>query len=141
MTDESKSLKIMRNVAVGEGAIALNKLLAPDIVHRHLGPLMSTVNWTIRATDPVTAINELGLRITASELQSGEKMTDAVKRGVLLKGLAPLAEVQKHVMKDSVRLNSYVHTRAEVVDLLRAEAALHIPMDVDGAYYSKERKR
>ena len=33
-------------------------------------------------------------------------MTDTVKRGVLLKGLAPLAGLQKHVMKDSARLNS-----------------------------------
>ena len=35
MTDESKSLKIVRNVAFGEGAFALHKLLAeyqPDIV-------------------------------------------------------------------------------------------------------------
>ena len=68
MTDESKSLKIVRNVAVGEGAIALHKLLAeyqPDIVNRHLGLLMSTMNWSIRPTDPVTAINELDLRINA----------------------------------------------------------------------------
>ena len=36
-------------------------------------------------------------------------------------------------MKDSARLNSYAQMRAEVVDLLRAEAALHMPMDVDGA--------
>ena len=36
-------------------------------------------------------------------------------------------------MKDSARLNSHVHMRAEVVDLLRAEAALQMPMDVDGA--------
>ena len=39
------------------------------------------------------------------ELQSGERMADTVKRGVLLKGLAPILEVQKHVMKDSARLN------------------------------------
>ena len=136
MTDDSNSLKIVRNVAVGEGAIALHKLLAeyqPDIVNRHLGLLMTTMNWTIRATDPTTAINELDLRITAYELQSNERMADTVKRGVLLKGLAPLAEVQKHVMKDSARLNCYGRMRAEVVDLLRAEAALHMPMDVDGA--------
>ena len=63
------------------------------------------------------------------ELQSGERMADTVKRGVLLKGLAPIAEVQKHVMKDSAILNSYAQIRAEVVDLLRAEAALHMPMD------------
>ena len=37
-------------------------------------------------------------------------------------------------MKDSARLNSYKQMRAEVVDLLRAEAALH--MDVDGACMS-----
>ena len=32
------------------------------------------------------------------ELQSGERMADTVKRVVLLKGLAPLPEVQKHVI-------------------------------------------
>ena len=139
MTDESKSLKIVRNVAVREVAIALHKLLVeyqPDIVNRHLGLLMTTMNWTIRVTDPITAINELDLRIAAYELHSCEKMADAVKRGVLLEGLAPLAEVQKHVMKDSARLNSYVQMRAEVVELLRVEAALHVPMDVDGACWS-----
>ena len=93
----------MRNVAVVEGAIALHKLLAeyePDIVYRHLDLLMTTMNWTIRVTDPITAINKLALKITAYELQSSERMADTEKRGVLLKGLAPLAEVQKHVMKN-----------------------------------------
>ena len=47
-----------------------------------------------------------------------------------------LNEVQKHVMKDSARLDSYVQLRAEVVDLPRAEAALHMLMDVDGACMS-----
>ena len=138
-TEESKSLMIVRSVAVGEGAIALHKLLAeyqPDIVNRHLGLLMTTMNWTIRATDPITAVNELDLRITAFELRSNERMADTVKRGVLLKGLAPIAEVQKHVMKDSARLNFCERMRAEVVNLLRAEAALHMPMDVDGACLS-----
>ena len=91
MIDESKSLKIVRNVAVGDAAIALHKLLTeyqPDIANRHLGLLMSTMNWSIRPTDPVTAINELDLRIKAYELQSGERIADTVKRGVLLKGLA-----------------------------------------------------
>ena len=97
---------------------------------------MSNMIWTIRATDPVTSINELDLSITAHELQSGEKMADTVKRGVLLKGLAPLAEVQKHVMKDSARPNSHGTMRAEMVVLLRAEAALHLPMDVDRACLS-----
>ena len=82
MTDESKSLKIVRNVAVGEGAIGLHRLLGeyqPDIVNRHLGLLMSTMNWSIRPTDPVTAINELDLRMNAYESQSSEKMADTVK--------------------------------------------------------------
>ena len=143
MTDESKSLNIVRNVADSEGAIALHKLLAeyqPEIVNRHLGLLMWTMNWSIRPTDPVTAINELDLRMNACELQSGEKMADTLKRGVLLKGLAPLLEVQKHVMKDSARLNTYTQMRAEVVDLLRAEAALHMPMDVDGALTGSKAK-
>ena len=98
------------------------------------------MNWSIRPTDPVTAINELDLRMNACELQSGEKMADTLKRGVLLKGLAPLLEVQQHVMKDSARLNTYTQMRAEVVDLLRAEAALHMPMDVDGALIGSKAK-
>ena len=39
VTDERMALKIVRNVAVGEGATALHKLLAqyqPDVVNRHL---------------------------------------------------------------------------------------------------------
>ena len=63
-------------------------------------------------------------------------MAETVKRGVLLKGLAPLAEVQKHVMKDSARLNSHAQMGAEVVDLLCAEAALHMAMAVDGTCMS-----
>ena len=105
-----------------------------DIVNRHLGLLMSTKNWSIRPTDPVTAINDLDLRMNAYEIQSGERMEDTVKRGALLKGLALLPKVQEHVMKNSARLNSYAEMRAvEVVDLLRTEVALHVPMDVDGA--------
>ena len=74
MTDESKALKMVRNVAVGEGATALHKLLAeyqPDVVNRHLGLLMSTTNWSIRTSPPTPAINELDLRTTAYESQSG----------------------------------------------------------------------
>ena len=77
VTDENKSLEIVRNVAVGEGAIALHKLLVEyqaDIVNRHLGLLMTTMNWTIRVTDPITAVNDLDLRIAAYELQSGETL-------------------------------------------------------------------
>ena len=99
----------MRNVSVGEGAIVLHKLSAesqPHMVNRQLGLLMSTMNWSIRPTDPVTAINELDLRINAYELQIGERMADTVKRGVLPKGLAPLPEVRKHVMKVLARQNS-----------------------------------
>ena len=62
---------------VGEGATALHYMFVeyqPDIVNRHLGLVMTTMNWTIRATDPITAINELDLRISAYELKSGEKL-------------------------------------------------------------------
>ena len=86
MIDESKSLKIVRNVSVGEGAIALHRLLAesqPDMVNRHLGLLMSTMNWSIRPTDPVTAINELDLGTNTYVLLSAGRKADTVKRGVL----------------------------------------------------------
>ena len=39
-------------------------------------------------------------------------------------------------MKDSARLNSHGQMRAEVVDLLCAEAALHMPTDVNKACLS-----
>ena len=68
-------------------------------------------------------------------------MADTVKREELLKGLASLLEVQKHVMKDSARLHSFAQMRAEVVDLHCAEAALNMPMDVDGACRSGPKGR
>ena len=40
-------------------------------------------------------------------------------------------------MKDSARLNIFAQMGAEVVDHLRAEAALLLPMDVDGACKGK----
>ena len=109
MKDGSKSLKKVRNVAVSEGAIVLHKWLAechPHIVSHHLRLLMSTMTWSIRARDPVTAINELYLKITACKSQSGERMTDTVTRGVLLTRLTLLPEVQKHV-KNSARKTEF----------------------------------
>ena len=46
MTDERKSLKIVRDVSVLQGTIALHRLLAEkqlDVVNRHLGLLMLTM--------------------------------------------------------------------------------------------------
>ena len=62
-------------------------------------------------------------------------MADTVKRGVLLKELATTADVQKHVMKDSARLNSNERMNAGWW-IFSAEAALLVPMDVDGACLS-----
>ena len=53
---------------------------------------------------------------------------------VLLIGSASFAEVLKHVVKGSARLSSYEQMRAAVVDLLCAKGALHMSMDVDGAF-------
>ena len=72
-TDESKSFKIVRNMAVGEGAIRLHELLTeyqPDIINRNLSLLMWTMNWSIRQTDPVTAINGFDLRIKPYRLHA-----------------------------------------------------------------------
>ena len=58
----------------------------------------------------------------------------------LLKGLALLLEVQKHVMKDSARLDTCAQMRAEVVALLRAEGVLHMLVDVGGALTASKGK-
>ena len=57
----------------------------PDVVNCHLGLLMSTMNQAVRATEPIPAINELDLKITAHELQSGETMADVVNIDALFK--------------------------------------------------------
>ena len=98
------------------------------------------MNWSRRPTDAVNAINEWELRMNAYELQSGEKMSDTVKCGVLLQGLALFLEVQKHVMKDSARPEYLCTNESRSVDLLHAEAALQMPMDVDGALIGSKGK-
>ena len=55
---------------------------------------------------------------------------------VLLIGSASFVEVLKHVVEDSAKLSSYEQMRAAVVNLLCAEAALHMSMDVDEAFFA-----
>ena len=48
--------------------------------------------------------------------------------------------MQKHAIKYSARLTTYDRIRTEAVDLLRAEAALHLLVDVDVACLSGQPK-
>ena len=68
-------------------------------------------------------------------------MADTVNREVLQKGMTPLSEVQKPVIKDLARLNSIEQIRAEVANLLRAEVTLHLLADDNRACTSSPKAK
>ena len=62
---------------LGPGNVTERRTSFITVIIPELCVLMTTMNWTICATDPITAINEVDLRITAYESQSGENTISA----------------------------------------------------------------
>ena len=58
-------------------------------------------------------------------------LSDTIKRGILMKALANETELQKHVFRNSTRLDTYAKMRQEVMSALTAERAVHEPMGDD----------
>ena len=126
--DDDKYEGMIERIAQGTDAPNLNNAVLSNVDKK----------YALEDGESETAVRDAVDELNKNPVAENFKldMADTVTRGALLKGLAPIAEVQKHVMEDWARLNSYAHMRAEVVDLLRAEAALLMPMDVDGACMS-----
>ena len=83
--------------------------------------------------DVMVSISKLDEEIARYQKMSGEPVSDLIKRGILTKALKDHDELQKHVFRNSVRLNTYELLRAEVVSALTAERAVQDdPMEIGG---------
>ncbi|CAK0848555.1 unnamed protein product [Prorocentrum cordatum] len=86
------------------------------------------------ATDDVmVSISKLDEDMTKCQKMSGEPVSDLIERGILAKAFKDHAGLQKHVFRNSSRLNTCELLRAEVVSALTAErAARDDPMGIGG---------
>ena len=78
-----------------------------------------------QGSDIVVGINKMEEDITRYQKMAGENLSDTIKRGILMKALANETELQKHVFRNSTRLDTYAKMRQEVMSALTAERAVH----------------
>ena len=88
------------------------------------------ISGFLRGSDIVVGINKMEEDMTRYQKMAGEDLSDTIKRGILMKALTNETELQKHVFRNSTRLDTYARMRQEVMSALTAERAVHDPMEI-----------
>ena len=145
MPEDSVGEMIVRNSATGEGADCWRKLqkeYSPNEAGNVLAMWTKLTDTKFDARDDVmVSISKLDEDMTRYQKMAGEAVSDLIKRGILTKALKDHDELQKHVFRNSARLNTYELLRAEVVSALTAERAVHDdPMEIGGLKGGKKGK-
>ena len=135
MPEDSVGELIVRNSAVGEGAECWRKLQKeynPSEAGNVLAMWTKLTDTKFDAKDDVmVSISKLDEDMARYQKMAGEPVSDLIKRGILTKALKDHDELQKHVFRNSSRLNTYELLRAEVVSALTAERAVQDdPMEI-----------
>ena len=135
MPRESVGELIVRNVNQGEGAMAWRQILG-EYASTEPGNVLAM--WSKlgdlrfpQGSDIVVGINNMEEDMTRYQKMAGENLSDTIKRGILMKALTNETELQKHVFRNSTRLDMYAKMRQEVMSALTAERAVHEPMGDD----------
>ena len=135
MPRESVGELIVRNVNQGEGAMAWRQILG-EYASTEPGNVLAM--WSKlgdlrfpQGSDIVVGINRMEEDMTRYQKMAGENLSDTIKRGILMKALTNETELQKHVFRNSTRLDTYAKMRQEVMSALTAERAVHEPMGDD----------
>ena len=125
----------MRNVNQGEGAMAWRQILG-EYASTEPGNVLAM--WSklgdlsfSQGSDIVVGINRMEEDMTRYQKMAGENLSDTIKSGILIKALTNETELQKHVFRNSTRLDTYAKMRQEVMSALTAERAVHEPMGDD----------
>ena len=80
-----------------------------------------------QGSDIVVVINKMEEDVNRYQKMAGENLSETIKRGILMKALTNETELQKHVFRNSTRLETYEKMRQEVMSALTAERAVHEP--------------
>ena len=135
MPRESVGELIVRNVNQGEGAMAWRQILG-EYASTEPGNVLAM--WSKlgdlrfpQGSDIVVGINRMEEDMTRCQKMAGENLSDTIKRGILMKALTNETELQKHVFRNTTRLDTYAKMRQEVMSALTAERAVHEPMGDD----------
>ena len=135
MPEDSVGELIVRNSPVGEGAECWRKLqkeYSPSEAGNVLAMWTKLTDTKFDAKeDMMVSISKLDEDMARYQKIAGEAVSDLIKRGILTKALKDHEELQKHVFRNSSRLNTYELLRAEVVSALTAERAVQDdPMEI-----------
>ena len=79
-----------------------------------------------QGSDIVVGINKMEEDMTRYyQKMAGEKLSETIKRGILMKALTNEAGLQKHVFRNSTRLSTNEKMREEVMSAWTAERVVH----------------
>jgi hypothetical protein len=95
----------------------------PDNVVTELGRLVE-YKFSGQSSQLSRDVRTLDLELTKYMRKSGELLSDTFKRGVLLKALSADAQLQKHIFRNSTRLNTFDLMRDEILFAAEAKKSL-----------------
>ena len=123
-TCRGQALDIVINRGVHEGLEAwrlLNQRYEPQAQTRFAGQLMGFLSWDFSG-DMLARVESFEREISLYEASSKEKISDAIRIGVVLRQL-PESPLRHHMILNAERLKDWAAFREEMLNVRRAQAA------------------
>ena len=123
MTCRGQALNRIVNAGPGEGLEAWRLLMKhhePPTTTRHAGMLMEILAFSFEG-DPTERIQRFERDVFRYEESSGEKVTENVRIGVVLRNM-PKGPLQEHLIMNADRLKTWAAITGEIENIARAKA-------------------
>ena len=131
MLCQSTALNIVVNAGELQGCIAWRRLhqrYEPKAKTRFAGQMLELLSWSFDG-DLQGRLELFERHLARFENDSKEKMSDPIKIGIVLRQLTE-GPLKQHLLMQSERLQLWPDFRDEIVNIRRAQASLHMPMDI-----------
>ena len=128
---QSTALNIVVNAGELQGCIAWRRLhqrYEPKAKTRFAGQMLELLSWSFDG-DLQGRLELFERHLARFENDSKEKMSDPIKIGIVLRQLTE-GPLKQHLLMQSERLQLWPDFRDEIVNIRRAQASLHMPMDI-----------
>lgn len=131
MLCQGTALNIIVNAGELQGCIAWRRLhqrYEPKAKTRFAGQMLELLSWSFDG-DLQGRLELFERHLARFENDSKEKMSDPIKIGIVLRQLTE-GPLKQHLLMQSERLQLWPDFRDEIVNIRRAQASLHMPMDI-----------
>ena len=124
-TCRGQAMDVVVNAGAQEGLEAWRQLHAryePLATTRFAGQLMGLLGWDFSG-DMLARVEAFEREVSIYEQSSKEKLTDAIRIGVVFRQL-PESQLKQHMILNAERLKTWAEFREEMLNVRRAQAAV-----------------